>query len=164
MQISDLCKSCSKQNFCGNGITNHYCTGYAPITYQYHTDIKTPPFDADVELDKLDKLNDIKTPPFTDGQKEVIEAIEKLANGKLICDVDDDITDIKELLNDTIKRIEEPTNEEWIKQCTTEQLAEWLQEHMDCASCGCNKDLCYKGYDCCKLAVLEWLKQPHSFE
>ncbi len=53
MQISDLCKSCSKQNFCGNGMTNHYCTGYAPITYQYHTDIKIPPFDAEVELDKL---------------------------------------------------------------------------------------------------------------
>ena len=54
MQISDLCSSCSRQNFCGNGITNHYCTGYAPITYQYHTDIIIPPFDADVELDKLD--------------------------------------------------------------------------------------------------------------
>ena len=54
------------------------------------------------------------------------------------------------------------TNKEWIRQCDTEQLAEWLQEHMDCASCGCNKDLCYQGYDCCKLAFVEWLKQPHT--
>jgi len=30
MQISDLCKSCSKQNICGNGMTDYYCTGYAP--------------------------------------------------------------------------------------------------------------------------------------
>ena len=53
------------------------------------------------------------------------------------------------------------TSKEWLRQCNTEQLAEWLQEHMDCSNCDCNKDLCYKGYDCCKLAFLEWLKQPH---
>lgn len=58
----------------------------------------------------------------------------------------------------------EITNEEWLKQCDTEQLAEWLQEHMECASCGCNKDICYQGYDCCKLAFMEWLKQPHYGE
>ena len=56
------------------------------------------------------------------------------------------------------------TNEEWLKHCNTEQLAEWLQKHMDCAICGCNKDLCYKGYDCCRLAFVEWLKQPHHNE
>ena len=58
------------------------------------------------------KHNDIKVPPFTDGQKEVIEAIEKHKEKckaievkinkyghKNICDVDgidDDITDIKD--------------------------------------------------------------------
>ncbi len=56
------------------------------------------------------------------------------------------------------------TNEEWLHTLNTEQLAKWLQEHMDCSNCGCNKDLCYKGYDCCELAFLEWLKQPHTFE
>ena len=56
------------------------------------------------------------------------------------------------------------TNEEWLRSCTTEQLAKWLQEHMDCSNCDCNKDLCYKGYDCCELAFLEWLKQPHTNE
>lgn len=61
--------------------------------------------------------------------------------------------------------IAEPlTNEEYIRQASTEELAEWLQEHMDCASCGCNKDLCYQGYDCCKLAFVEWLKQPHTIK
>ena len=54
------------------------------------------------------------------------------------------------------------TEQEYIQTCNTEQLAEWLQEHMDCASCGCNKDLCYQGYDCCKLAFVAWLKQPHT--
>ena len=53
------------------------------------------------------------------------------------------------------------TNKEWLQTATTEQLAEWLQEHMDCAGCGCNKDLCYKGYDCCKLAFVDWLKEVH---
>lgn len=53
------------------------------------------------------------------------------------------------------------TNEEWLRSATTEQLAKWLQEHTDCSNCDCNKDLCYKGYDCCELAFLEWLKQPH---
>ena len=54
------------------------------------------------------------------------------------------------------------TEQEYIQSCNTEQLAEWLQEHMDCTGCGCNKDLCYQGYDCCKLAFVEWLKQPHN--
>jgi len=57
---------------------------------------------------------------------------------------------------------QEVTNEEFLRSCTTEQLAEWLQEHMECASCGCNKDLCYQGYDCCKLAFVEWLKEVHN--
>ena len=33
MQISSLCKSCSKQSYCGNGTTDYYCTGYAPMVY-----------------------------------------------------------------------------------------------------------------------------------
>jgi len=52
-------------------------------------------------------------------------------------------------------------NEEWLRQCTTEQLAEWLVEHIDCVSCCCKKDLCCKDYDSCKLTFVEWLKQPH---
>ena len=91
MQISDLCSSCSKQNFCGNGMTDYYCTGYAP---------------------RVETVSDIKVPPFTDGQKEVIEATERIANGKLICDVDDNI-DVM-------------TNEEYIRQCSTEELAIFL--------------------------------------
>lgn len=56
----------------------------------------------------------------------------------------------------------EQTEQEYIQTCNTEQLAEWLQEHMDCSNCDCNKDICYQGYDCCKLAFVEWLKQPHT--
>ena len=29
----------------------------------------------------------------------------------------------------------EMTNEEYLRSCNTEQLAEWLQEHMDCIGC-----------------------------
>lgn len=56
----------------------------------------------------------------------------------------------------------EMTEQEYIKTFDTEQLAEWLQEHMDCASCSC-KTLCHQGHDC-KLALMEWLKQPHTKE
>lgn len=59
------------------------------------------------------------------------------------------------------KGVVEPlTNEEWLKSANTEQLAEWLQEHMDCVSCGC-KTLCCQGHDC-KPALIKWLKQPHT--
>ena len=34
-------------------------------------------------------MNDIKVPPFTKGQQELIKMTEKLANGRKICDVDD---------------------------------------------------------------------------
>ena len=76
--------------------------------------------------------------------------------------MDDDITDIKELLNDTIKRIEEPTNEEWIKQCTTEQLAEWIASVVQ-------KAISIKennGIVMLESAIwwVEWLKQPHTIK
>ena len=54
----------------------------------------------------------------------------------------------------------EMTNEYFLQTATTEQLAEWLQEHMDCMSCGC-KTLCCQGHDC-KPALIKWLKQPHK--
>ncbi len=97
-----------------------------------------------VKCPNYDNTNDIKVPPFTDGQKEVIEAIEKHKEKckeieikinkyghKNICDVDgidDDITDIKELLNDTISRIENPTNEDWLRSATFEELAGTIYE------------------------------------
>lgn len=136
MQISDLCKSCSKQNFCGNGMTNHYCTGYAPITYQYHTDIIVP--------------------PFTEEQKKIIEATERIAKEcddikanvnkwgrKNICDIDDDI--------------DEQTNEEWIRSCSTEELAEILfQVYVDGRYDATSGD--WEGVD----TYVEWLKEVHK--
>ena len=76
-------------------------------------------------------LNDIITPPFTEGQKQIIEMTEKLAKKGKICDVDgidDDIQDVRELLNDTISRIEAPTNEDWLKSLDTEGLVDYLYE------------------------------------
>ncbi len=118
-------------------------------------------------------MNDIKVPPFTDGQKQLIEMTEKLAEkrGGKICDVDDDITDIKELLNDTIKRIEEPTNEDWLRSCTTEELVKMILDLCDdrpCFACGIgycdDESWCHVYSTEAKEFVLEWLKQPHRKE
>lgn len=57
------------------------------------------------------------------------------------------------------------TNEEWLKQCTTEQLAEVLWEQINGAF--------NSGYACCNLKqdkdyvgrykrFIEWLKRPHN--
>ena len=135
MQISDLCSSCSKQNFCGNGMTDYYCTGYAP---------------------QVETVSDIKVPPFTDGEKEVVEATKRIANGKLICDVDDDIDVL--------------TNEEWLEQASTEEKAKVLYNFFMartfCHICPEN-NVCDIGYKC-KYGngevedFIKWLKQPHT--
>ena len=54
-------------------------------------------------------MNDIKVPPFTKGQQELIKMTEKLANGRKICDVDDiddDIKDIKITRRNTMNLIQ----------------------------------------------------------
>ena len=68
--MTELCKSCARQNICGNNITKYNCTGYMPY------------------VETRWEADDIKTPPFTNGQKKIIQTTEKL--GK-ICDVDEDI-------------------------------------------------------------------------
>ena len=140
MQLSNLCNRCSKRNFCGNGMTDYFCTGYEPTA------------------------SDIKVPPFTDGQKQLIEMTEKLAEkrGGKICDVDDDITDIKELLNDAIKRIEEPTNYDWLHSLNAEEMAEFLVKIELSAMHPVKRG----AVDMEKFIedVVEWLKQPHTFE
>ena len=58
----------------------------------------------------------------------------------------------------------EMTNEEWIKQCNTEQLAEWLRgvywhcHEIDCEHCNYPWRCMEKG------DIVEWLKQPHREE
>ena len=83
--MTELCKSCARQNICGNNITKYNCTGYAPY----------------VETRWV--ADDIKTPPFTQGLKKIIQATERLNErcnkinadvdkwGKRICDVDEDM-------------------------------------------------------------------------
>ena len=58
-------------------------------------------------------MNDIKVPPFTKGQQELIKMTEKLANGRKICDVDDiddDIKDIKITRRNTMNLIQKMVN------------------------------------------------------
>ena len=53
------------------------------------------------------------------------------------------------------------TNEQWLKQCTTEQLAEWIVRIVDCEFCPVKKP-CKK--QPCKKQIEKWLKQPHTIK
>ena len=59
------------------------------------------------------------------------------------------------------KTKKQKTEQEWLQTADTEQLAEWLVEHIDCVNCYCKKDLCSRNHDSCKLTFVNWLKQPH---
>lgn len=85
-------------------------------------------------------MNDIKVPPFTEGQQELIKMTEKLASSRNICDVDDiddDIKDIKEIILETIAKIEtqKQTNFQRIT-ASPKALAEFVHEAENmCESC-----------------------------
>lgn len=113
-------------------------------------------------------MNDIKVPPFTDGQKKLIKMTEKLASSRKICDVDDidDVKDIKEILKETITKIEnqKQTNFQRITK-SPEALAEFIGSVLDCCSdnfgeckhCPLDKNcIANKGF---KEIALVWLKQ-----
>ena len=55
---------------------------------------------------------------------------------------------------------EPQTNEEWLRQATTEQLAEWIKGHMNCNFCPM-KLTCEDMRDCME-HIKAWLKQPHT--
>ena len=65
-----------------------------------------------------------------------------------------------------VRVVGEPlTNEEWLKQCTTEQLAEeilgwWFDGANNYSEFGLYK----REIDEAKERIVEWLKQPHSNE
>ena len=71
--MTELCKSCARQNFCGNNTTTDYCTGYMPY------------------VETRWEADDIKTPPFTHGMKKIIRATERLAEKGKYRGVDEDI-------------------------------------------------------------------------
>ena len=122
MQITQLCRSCSRQNFCGNGMTDYYCTGHTPIVQ-----------------------TDIITPPFTDLQKKVIEATETIiAEQGKVCDVDDDLDE------------DVQTNEEYIRSCSTEELAEWIFNDRQEQS-----DWWYGQRGNTIKDIMEWLQEKH---
>lgn len=114
-------------------------------------------------------MNDIKVPPFTDGQKKLIEMTEKLAGSRKICDVDDidDVKDIKEIISETIAKIEnqKQTNFQRIT-ASPEALAEWIQDAMSyCCRCTADCATACKYYQrhgivpCAGDGLVEWLKQ-----
>ena len=60
----------------------------------------------------------------------------------------------------------EMTNEEWIKQCTTEQLADLMSRIVGCSNCPIPKDgrSCMGTYSGCWHEIIKWLKQPHTIK
>ena len=51
-------------------------------------------------------------------------------------------------------------NEEWMKSCDTEQLAEWIKGHMNCNFCPMR--LKCEDMRNCMEHIKAWLKQPHE--
>ena len=63
------------------------------------------------------------------------------------------------------KRKANMTNEEWLKQCTTEQLEEELLAWWtDGANAYSEFGLYSREIDEAKEKIMEWLKQPHTFK
>ena len=52
------------------------------------------------------------------------------------------------------------TNENWLRSCTTEQLAEWIVHLADDCTMQHECNLCNSWCD--EKRVIEWLKQPHK--
>lgn len=96
----------------------------------------------------------IITPPFTEAQKRVIEATEKLANKKMLCDVDgvDDIA---------ITNFDKVT-------ASPEALAEFIENILDACSGDIDEcDVCQLGKHCnpCdgfKKIALNWLNEEYK--
>ena len=55
------------------------------------------------------------------------------------------------------------TNEEWIKQCNTEQLAEFIDNILEhCADMDCGGCYMHHGGNCNYKDIVEWLKEEHK--
>ena len=67
-----------------------------------------------------------------------------------------------EVATEALRQKRKVTNEEWLRQCTTEQFAEWLRgvywhcHEIDCEHCNYPWRCMEKG------DIVEWLKQPHQ--
>ena len=62
-------------------------------------------------------------------------------------------------------KAEEPqTNEEYLKSCNTEQLADLMSRMVGCSNCPIPKDgrNCIGTYSGCWHEIIKWLKQPHK--
>ena len=58
----------------------------------------------------------------------------------------------------------EQTNEEWLRQAATEQLADLMSRMVGCSNCPIPKDgrSCMGTYSGCWHEIIKWLKQPHT--
>lgn len=56
------------------------------------------------------------------------------------------------------------TNEEWLRQASTEQLADLMSRIVGCSNCPIPKDgrSCMGTYSGCWQEIIKWLKQPHT--
>ena len=56
---------------------------------------------------------------------------------------------------------DQKTNKEWFRSCSDEELTEWLHDHLSCANCEANRNICNQTQRDCKVAIREWLEEKH---
>ena len=118
-----------------------YCDGTGEIndTEELEKKWENTVWDTDVYLDELDKMNDI--------EKRINKMIKK---------------------SEVILNAGKQTNDEWLRSCTTEELAEFIiGERKGCvyADCPNGETPCMSCKDGCDIdKLVEWLKQPHREE
>ena len=52
------------------------------------------------------------------------------------------------------------TNEQWLRQASTEELAEWLEKHMKCDDCP-KQNRCNGYHGGCTTLMVKWLQEKH---
>ena len=76
-------------------------------------------------------------------------------NGAIKCDFCDGSG---VFITNAVEPMTEQTNEEWLRTCSTEELAEFIRQQRDDWSDGWYSD-CHRFEE-----IVEWLKQPHTKE
>ena len=104
----------------------------------------------------------------TEDQFEITDYIGGLATFIEKCDTPMTFEEAKARLGIVDSKPIKMTNEEYMRSCNTEQLAEWLVEVTQyCFECGLNTNncvLCPFGKCIDKGFAMEWLKQPHTIK
>lgn len=55
----------------------------------------------------------------------------------------------------------DPTNEDWLRQASVNELVKWISEHMNCNYCP-KKIHCRNHFGSCEGYIEEWLREKHK--